>query len=55
MPVHRSLAEHTVKPHGVQYLFDQTGMVVITLPDPNQLDDDVNEEFEDTDISQQTA
>ena len=55
VPVHWPLAEHTVNSHGVQYLFDQTGMVVTTLPDPNQLDDDINEEFEDTDISQQTA
>ena len=69
MPVHRPLAEYTGESLGVQYLFDeytgeslgvqylfdQTGMAMTTLPDPNQLDDDIDEGFEDTGVSQETA
>ena len=55
MPVHRPLAEHTGESLGVQYLFDQTGMAMTILPDPDQLDDYIDEGFKDTDISQVTA
>lgn len=55
VPVHQPLAEYTGESLGVQYLFDQTGMAMTTLPDPNQLDDDIDEGFEDTGVSQETA
>ena len=55
VPVQRPLAKYTGESLGVQYLFDQTGMAMASLPDPNQLDDDIDEGLEDTDIPQETA
>ena len=55
MPVHRPLAKYTGESLGMQYLFDQTGMAMTPLPDPNQLDKDVDEGFEDTECFQETA
>ena len=55
MPVHHLLAKYTGESFGVQYLFDQTGMAIASLPDPNQLNDDIDEGLEDTDIPQETA
>ena len=43
MPLHRPLAKYTGESLGMQYLFDQTGLAMIPLPDPNQLDEDVDE------------
>ena len=55
MPVHRPLAKHTGESLCVQYLFNQTGMVMTTPPDPNQLDESIDEGFEETEIPQETA
>ena len=55
VPVHRPLTKYTGESLGVQYLFDHTGMAMASLPDPNQLDNDIDKGLEDTDISQGTA
>ena len=51
MPVHQPLAKYTGESLGLQYRFDQTGMAMTTLPNPNQLDENIDEGFDDTNFS----
>ena len=51
MPVHQPLAKYTGESLGLLYRFDQTELAMTTLPNPNQLDEDIDKGFDDANFS----